>query len=47
MMSLDKPPRDQRPWWSYIIYYNKNDPRTFIPRWGGVNVTSMWLGPGE
>lgn len=25
MMSVDKPPRAQQPWWSYIIYYNAHD----------------------
>lgn len=51
MLSPDKPPGDQRPWWSYIIYYNKDDPRTFIPKWGGFNVNvarsggiAVWLG---
>jgi hypothetical protein len=50
-VSSDNSAGKQRPWWSYIIYYNKDDPRTFISKWGGFNVNvaqpggiAIWVG---
>ena len=49
--SKDEQHHDKRVWWSYILYYNEDDPRTFVPRWGGFNVNiarpggiALWVG---
>ncbi|AEJ40130.1 hypothetical protein TPY_1950 [Sulfobacillus acidophilus TPY] len=51
MGDAEEHPKKKTPWWQYIIYYNPDDPRVFVPRWGGWNVNIarpggalFWLG---
>ncbi len=50
-MSQNPNPKRPRHWWTYINYYDRSDPRTFIPKWGGFNVNlarpggiAVWVG---